>query len=156
MARTYIGKEFHSVGPAILKLHLPAWANAQSGTVSLNLSRRVLDGSYGVMRSHRYAGAVLSKHLKMSTRTLYSTRAATGSQCEARSTGVMCARLGVLVSIRAAAFWTRWILARRLCLTPTRTELQKSTLEVTKAWITISSERRSRQWEILLIALSCP
>ena len=45
--------------------------------------------------------------------SLYCKRFSTGSQCSCCSTGVMCARLGNLVMMRAAVFCTLW---RRLMM----------------------------------------
>ena len=61
MSRTYCGRAFQSVGPAMMNALLPAMVDRVNGTHSRLCSweRRPLDGTYGTIISCKYAGAVL-------------------------------------------------------------------------------------------------
>ena len=95
-----------------------------------------------------YLGARFAKLLKTRRPTLKVMRSEIGSQCKLCSTGVMCWRLLVLVTRRAAEFCTICNACNSDLVEFTKIALQKSSLEVTNACTTISAAELLRKGRI--------
>jgi len=74
--------------------------------------------------SCKYVGASPREIWYINTATLKSIRRLTGNQRSCLKTGVMCSRLPVRVSSRAAAFWTDCSFLSRVSVMPQRAALQ--------------------------------
>jgi len=74
--------------------------------------------------SCKYVGASPREIWYINTASLKSIRRLTGNQWSCLRTGVMCSRLPVCVSSRAAAFWTDCSFLSRVSVMPQRAVLQ--------------------------------
>ena len=104
----WIGNWFQSFGAQAEKARSPKDFSFVEGVSSKNLlldlrSRVCL---YGCKRSWRYRGAMSFIALKVRRSALYWILYFTGSQCKAFRTDVMCCRLQLIVTMRAAEFCT--------------------------------------------------
>ena len=132
---------FHKCGDATEKKRKP-WlrrlyvtSNRQWPLADLKLRL----GIYLVTRSDKYEGAMPFRHLKVIKKILKIMRCSTGNQCSYCSIGDVCSCLGVSATILAAAFWTCWSRLIVCFGSLYKSELQKSSLEVMKAWTSISA-----------------
>ena len=129
-----LGNTFQSLGAATRKDLSP-----KDFRLDFCMTRRLilfdwedLSWLFGVKRSRRstiYFGAMPFIALYVRSRILYAISCLIGSQCNWRSTGVICSELRVLNTRRTAQFWTYCSLSRTDRCNPYSSELQKKSLE---------------------------
>ena len=116
-----------SLGQSEQKLcHQPFLTGYEDQSAEMSQMTEVDAGvhNYVANSNVRYAGAMLLRALNVTRRTLKAILCRTGSQCNARSIGVMWSLFLALVTSRAAMFCTRWSLAREVSVMPTGRALQ--------------------------------
>ena len=120
------GREFQGLGADRLKAFDPMVVRLADGLKSCMVEedQRVREGVWVWISSVRYDGARLCRILKERSRILKSMQDLVGSQWSCCRAGVMCSAKGVLVMMRAAAFWTSWRLWSDFQGRPWRRELQ--------------------------------
>ena len=122
------GRLFHSLGPAAAKLRSPSFVLVRGTTNVGTLAERsrllLLTSLANLHLPCKYVGASPREIWYINIASLKSIRRLTGNQCSCLSTGVMCSRLPVCVSSRAAAFWTDCSFLSRVSVMPQRAALQ--------------------------------
>jgi len=105
------GRLFHSLGPAAAKLRSPSFVlvcgTTNVGTLAERSRLPLLTSLANLHLSCKYVGASPRETWYINTASLKSIRRLTGNQWSCPRTGVMCSRLLVRVSSRAAAFSDR-------------------------------------------------
>ena len=122
------GRLWHSLGPAAAKLRSPSFVLVRGTTnVGILVERSRLPLLTSLANLHlscKYAGASPVKSWYINTASLKSIRRLTCNQLSYLRTCVMCSRLPVCVSSRAAAFWTDCSFLSRVSVMPQRAALQ--------------------------------
>ena len=128
------GKEFHIRGPATLKERSANVDFLVKGTLKIKWALLDLVFRWDLLmsiKSIRYLGAQLCKHLCIKHRTLKSIRSRIGSQCNVFSASVELSNLERRRTTLAAQFWMRCNFLMLLSGKPVKIQFAKSRCDST-------------------------